>query len=66
MENQKIPGTSIHWNNLPPEDQLRIFNALDRLAANNPGIVKQLEGLANLKENEPKKWELGLNILKLS
>jgi hypothetical protein len=57
-------GTAItHWNNLPPEDQLALHLALDRLAANNPDIVQQLERLADIKENEPAKWEMGVKLL---
>lgn len=55
-----------HWNNLPPEDQLALHLALDRLAANNPDIVGQLEMLADLKDNDPAKWEMGIKILQTS
>lgn len=54
-----------HWNNLPQEDQLKIFAALDRLAKDNPNIANQLEKLADVRENRPGTWKAGLKFLKI-
>lgn len=54
-----------HWNDLPVEDQEKIFKAVNRLAKDNPDIAKQLQGLADLKENKPGTWKAGLKFLKL-
>lgn len=56
----------IHWENLTPTEKERILKAVDRLVANNPNVVRQIEKLADVKENEPKKWNLGLKVLKIS
>ena len=61
-----IPGTYTNWNNLPEEEQLRIFEAIDRLAKNNPDVAKQLTRLAEIREKEPNKWKMGLKILKIN
>ncbi|RTL56238.1 MAG: hypothetical protein EKK37_17345 [Sphingobacteriales bacterium] len=47
------------------EEKQRIEIAVSRIANNNPEVVKQLEALAELKENNPVKWKLGLKALKL-
>lgn len=54
-----------YWNNLPREEQLKIFEAIDRLAKDNPEVSKHLMGLARLKEENPKKYKAGLKFLKL-
>lgn len=55
-----------YWNNLPSEEQLKIFQAIDRLAKDNPDVAKQLTGLADVKENRPGTWKAGLKFLKLA
>lgn len=55
-----------NWNELTAEAQLKILYAIDRMAKDNPDIVKQLTGLADVKENRPGTWKAGLKFLKLS
>jgi len=55
-----------HFEVLSESDQKKILAAINRLAANNNNVVKQIERLADLKENEPLKWQLGLKVLKIN
>lgn len=53
-----------HWNNLPEQDRLKIFSALDQLANNNPELAGQLEQLAELKRKKPATFKVMLEKLK--
>lgn len=55
----------INFEKLPEDDRNRILKAVDRLAVGNPDLPRQLEKLADLKQNNPKQFALGLKILKL-
>lgn len=56
---------TIELDKLPAEDRERVLKAVDRLCKNNPDAVKELEGLADLKEKNPAKWLMGKKLLKL-
>lgn len=56
---------TIEFDKLPEDERNRVLKALDRLCTGNPEIARQLEKLADLKENNPKQWNLGKKILKL-
>lgn len=58
-------SVTIELDKLPADDKERVLKALDLLCKNNPDVVKEMEGLAALKENSPAKWVMGKKILKL-
>lgn len=42
-------------------EQARLFGALDKLGANNPEVLKHLELLANLKENDQSMYDMAVS-----
>jgi len=46
------------FNALPPGEKERILQAVNKLCASNPDVVKQLEKLAEIKEENGFKWKI--------
>jgi len=47
-----------NFNALPQQDKERIMQAVNTLCASNPDVVKQLEAVAKLKEENGLAWNL--------
>ncbi|HMO32319.1 MAG TPA: hypothetical protein PKE63_07835 [Lacibacter sp.] len=55
----------LHFERLPEDDRERIMRAVDRLCKDNPDFPRQLEKLAEIREEKPSQWALGKKVLKL-
>lgn len=47
-----------HFNVLPPQEQERIMQAVNKLCASNPDVVIQIEKLAQIKEENGLAWTI--------
>lgn len=56
--------SSQYWNNLPFEQQAKVFKALDTLVKDDPELPDLLVKLAALKENKPLTYKMAKAKLK--
>jgi ABC-type hemin transport system ATPase subunit len=60
-----LDNSIANFSALDVQDQQTILQAVNTLCKNNPHVAAQLAKLADLKENNPMYWKIGLKALKL-